>query len=254
MRNSIKTAATWLFLPWTFLAAATPFLGVSTQSRPPWNRDADQLAEGVGLEVIQVVEDSAADTILQKGDILEKLDDQWLINPEQLSVLVQMKKPGDSMQVTYLRDGSRKTTEVTLGTRPLDLAASTPAPSTMTPGRPLSGPGLRTFPGMPSQLEQRFLEMERQMEAMQQQLHQQIPPMNHHQQSSISRNMTWMDGDTRVEYRSQNGKAEVVISENGKEQFRGPLNSAEDFQQVPEAFRDFLRTKGLEPEKAGIKL
>ena len=250
----MKTLAILLFLPWTFLTAASPFLGVSTQSLPSWNRDADLLHEGVGLLVHTLVPDSVAASILKPGDILEKLNEQWLVSPEQLSVLVRMKRPGDEVELTYYREGSRKTSKLKLGTRPAELTASSRRSSGQFPGSAMPGIAPHIMQGMPPHMQQQFLQMEQQMQALQQQMHQQIPQMNSLQQSNTSRQMSWIDGETRVEYHEQNGTAEVVITKKGKEQFRGPLNSEEDFQKVPEEFQEFLREKGVEPESEGLKL
>jgi len=254
MRIIPYTVAAVLVLPWTMLSAAMPFLGVGTQSVPPWHQDADLFAEGVGLQVLELVPESAADKVLQPGDILEKLNQQWLINPEQLAALVKMKKPGDEIQLTFYRDGSRQTAKVTLGERPLQMPASSgPAPG-MLPRGPMPGMGAMGMPAMPPHLQERLREMERQMEALQRQFHPSLPQGNAAVNSITSRSMSWMEGETRVEYHEENGEAEVVITEKGNERFRGPLNSAEEFQRVPKEFHEFLREKGLEPEEEGIQL
>jgi len=74
------------------------------------------LKDGEGIKVNHVVEDSpAAKAGVQEHDILTKLDDQILVEPEQLRSLVKMKKPGEEVKVTLLRKGEQKEVKVVLG-------------------------------------------------------------------------------------------------------------------------------------------
>lgn len=74
------------------------------------------LKDGEGIKVNHVVEDSpAAKAGVQEHDILTKLDDQILVEPEQLRSLVKMKKPGDEVKLTLLRKGEQKEIKVVLG-------------------------------------------------------------------------------------------------------------------------------------------
>jgi membrane-associated protease RseP (regulator of RpoE activity) len=62
--------------------------------------------EGTGLFVRQVAPDSpAAQAGIQVNDVLVKLDDQLLVNPEQFVTLVRNKKDGDAVSITYFRKG-----------------------------------------------------------------------------------------------------------------------------------------------------
>ena len=51
---------------------------------------------------------------LRQYDVLQKFNDQWLVNAQQLAVLVRMGKAGDSITLSLLRDG-----------KPLSVAART---------------------------------------------------------------------------------------------------------------------------------
>ena len=105
---------------------ATSIKSVKTITRGTWmGVAADELSEelraqlpvesGAGLIVRTVIPDSpAAAANLQKNDVLLKLDDQLLTNPQQLRTLVGAKKDGDTVKVTYLRRGQQSTTEVKL--------------------------------------------------------------------------------------------------------------------------------------------
>lgn len=240
--------------PFVLLPAATAFLGVGTQQLPPWSDMKSNMPRGVGLEVLEIVPESAASKVLRSGDVLEKLNEQWLVNPDQLAVLVNMQKPGDEFVVTFVREGVRKQEKLTLGDRPLRAEARRPSsPSSMQPlpgGMP--GWGMAALPGLPPEVEERFREMEMQMEEMQRQFGLRTAPGHGAPghgaaQSFQTRSRMWIDGETRIEYREENGKAEVIIQERGVQKFKGPVSMVEDFQKVPEEFRAFLIEKGVAP-------
>jgi putative serine protease PepD len=51
------------------------------------------------------------------GDVITKLDGAPATSAEQLLELTLTRKPGDTITVTYERDGSTHTTRLTLGSR-----------------------------------------------------------------------------------------------------------------------------------------
>jgi len=97
------------------VADVIPFLGVETESTSPTLTDQLGLPENTGLVVEQIVPDTAAASELKRHDILLKLDDQTLIEPRQLAVLVRSHKVGDSIAITYLRAGKQQTATLKLG-------------------------------------------------------------------------------------------------------------------------------------------
>ena len=52
------------------------------------------------------------------GDVILEFDGKKVTSTEQLQSAVDAKQPGDEVSITILRDGNRKTIDVTLGTRP----------------------------------------------------------------------------------------------------------------------------------------
>lgn len=74
------------------------------------------LARGTGLVIGNVAPKSPVDGVLQQHDVLLKLDDQILIEPHQLSVLIRQRKEGDEVTLTYIRAGKQATAKVKLGT------------------------------------------------------------------------------------------------------------------------------------------
>ena len=60
----------------------------------------------------------AAKAGLKDGDIITKLDNQTLDENHSLSTVVAQKKVGDTLKVTYLRDGKSQTTDIKLEEAP----------------------------------------------------------------------------------------------------------------------------------------
>ncbi len=77
------------------------------------------LPTGVGLKVEFVDPESPAHGVLQKHDVLHRLDDQLLVSQLQLAVLVRMRQPGDTVNLTILRAGKSQTATVKLAQKEL---------------------------------------------------------------------------------------------------------------------------------------
>ncbi len=60
------------------------------------------------------------------GDIITEADGKKITNMEQVIELISEKKPGDEIQVKYLRDGKEQTATVKLGTRPAKVEEASP--------------------------------------------------------------------------------------------------------------------------------
>ena len=86
-----------------------PFLGVSIGT--PTNRS--------GAQVAGVRNGSPADKAgLKAGDVITSFGGETITSPDDLTAAVAAKQPGDKVSITYVRDGTTKTAEATLGTRP----------------------------------------------------------------------------------------------------------------------------------------
>ncbi|WP_438294253.1 S1C family serine protease [Streptomyces sp. HUAS TT7] len=69
-----------------------------------------------GVAIVQVAADGAAARAdLKPGDIIVKLDDTGITTITSLTEALAADKPGQKVRVTYTRDGTNKTAEVTLG-------------------------------------------------------------------------------------------------------------------------------------------
>lgn len=105
------------------------FLGVSTSHVAPSVREYLEIEEGFGIQVHEVVQDSpAAKAKLKKSDVLLRFNDQDLISPEHLSLLVKREKAGDSVSLTMIRKGVEETVKIKLGEAPRSTLMSRPGP------------------------------------------------------------------------------------------------------------------------------
>ncbi|MCZ6673902.1 MAG: PDZ domain-containing protein [Verrucomicrobia bacterium] len=92
------------------------FLGVETSRVSNALRNHIDIPDGVGLTIDHVAEGSSAEKAgLQQYDILLNLNDQIIINQEQLSTLIQSKKPGDTVKIEVLRKAKKLNFKVKLG-------------------------------------------------------------------------------------------------------------------------------------------
>lgn len=71
---------------------------------------------GKGAQVMTVNEESAAEKMgLKKGDIITKVNEKNVADPDDLTAAIRSHKPGDKVTVTYLRDGKANTATGELG-------------------------------------------------------------------------------------------------------------------------------------------
>jgi aminopeptidase YwaD len=75
------------------------------------------LSDGVRLGAV-VPDGAAARAGMREGDIIVRLDEVPLESFEELRAALQVRRPGDPVQVVYLRDGDDRTTQAVLGERP----------------------------------------------------------------------------------------------------------------------------------------
>ncbi len=97
------------------------FLGVATEASTDPN----------GAKILRVVPSSpASDAGLKVDDVITKVDDHDIANPQQLATRISAHQRGDKVTITYVRDGKTDTADVTLTNR----ASIDPTPSTTRPG------------------------------------------------------------------------------------------------------------------------
>lgn len=92
------------------------YLGVATMELPRDVSAQVPLPQETGLLIGAVAPDSpAAKAGLKESDVVAKLDDQILITPRQLAVLIANHKEGDTIKLTYYRKGQMAETNAVLG-------------------------------------------------------------------------------------------------------------------------------------------
>jgi hypothetical protein len=91
------------------------FLGLATRPVADELRAQFKLPEGTALLIERVEDDSpAAKAGIKKFDVLTKVDDQLIINPEQLAVLIRMHKASDEVKLSIIHEAAATTVSVTL--------------------------------------------------------------------------------------------------------------------------------------------
>lgn len=69
-----------------------------------------------GVAVTSVYKDTAAAAAgLRTGDVITKIDGKAITSPSEVSIAVSTKNVGDTLQITYVRNGQENTTTATLG-------------------------------------------------------------------------------------------------------------------------------------------
>lgn len=97
------------------------FLGIYATRAPAVLKE--QMKLKAGLVVDRVKPKSPADLAgLRPLDVVEKLDDQWLINPDQLLGLLRMHKPGEMISLSIFHKGDRQMLKVKLDEHDVPVA------------------------------------------------------------------------------------------------------------------------------------
>lgn len=119
-----------------------PFLGVVTERiSEELRHQLPNLKPGVGLIVRELVAHSpAAQMNVEECDILLQWNDQLLVHPAQLQVLVASAQPGDQVTMEFLHRGIWTKSQITLAARPGHHPQPQPSPQThrtVQPAHPL---------------------------------------------------------------------------------------------------------------------
>ena len=206
------------------------WLGVSVSPAPDALRHQLRLRQGTGLVVDFVEPKSPAHQAgLKQYDVLQKIDDQILINAEQFSVLVRLYKPSTEIKITLLHDGETQTISVKLAEREL------PKLSVMFfgPGG-ISGSGgaggVTVAPGIaPAPRPQEI-----------------APPIPSGAGTmglvAPEDSLTWLDGQHQITVTRKNGhRTLVVTNRQGKLIFEGPIDTEQQRSALPQDIRDTLQ-------------
>ena len=92
------------------------YLGGSFQTVTAQNAKSANLSVTQGAYVASVTSGGPAEQAgIQKGDVITKLDDEEITSSDGIVLAVRSHSVGDTVKITYVRDGQENTVEVTLG-------------------------------------------------------------------------------------------------------------------------------------------
>jgi hypothetical protein len=212
------------------------YLGVATMEVSPELASHLKLSPGMGLVVNMVLPDSPAERAgVKQYDVITRLDDQMLTNPEQLRVLVRMKKQSDDVKLSVIRQGAPTSVSVELGQQEVDVEIG---------ADPLGAAGAEDMPrgllalrdGKDGKLNFTF-----------------TPAANDFvvggwggmamTNANGKNQMVWSDAQHTLQMELQDGKASqlTVRSRDGKEIFKGPVATDEERKALPAEIADKLR-------------
>ncbi len=184
------------------------YLGAQVQPATTPLRDQLKLARETGLVVVAIDAKSPAEEAgLKQSDVIVKLDDQILINPQQLDALVRAMKPGDTATLSVVRQGQALPIKAKLIEKDMAAASAAIQKNQMffTAAAPVG-----TMPGTGQRVFVRNIEGKQTTE--------------------------WSDEETTLKLERENAatkKLIVIDRKSGKEIFNGPAETAEQRKAIP---------------------
>jgi hypothetical protein len=104
------------------LKEPTSWLGLATEECSEALTAQLGLQDGSGLLVMDVSTNSpACKAGLQRNDVLVEFENQLLVHPSQLRKLVQSRKPGDAVSISYYRGGKKLSATVEISKAPKEV-------------------------------------------------------------------------------------------------------------------------------------
>ncbi len=101
------------------------WLGVMIQNVTPDLAEKFNAQKAAGALVSQVFPDSPAEKAgLQAGDIIIEVNERETPNVDALRNLIAFMQPDTKAEITFLREGKEKTTEIEIGEQPADLTTA----------------------------------------------------------------------------------------------------------------------------------
>jgi hypothetical protein len=245
------------------------FMGVTTSTASEALRTQVGLPKGIGLVVDYVEANSPADKGgIQVHDVLHKLNDQLLVSPQQLAILVRLYKPQDKVSLTVVRGGKTVQFDAVLGEKELPPIAADG----------FNAPRIQVHPPLwrsatPERRQEMLDQMKKDMEGLgigADKLDQMMDHVNQMMQrrwddrgarglrpgtagqpdtgGGQTARMTegsitsLSDGHSLTLTTDKDGhKRLYAVDKDGKVLFDGPVNSKEDIDKVPESLRGKLK-------------
>lgn len=245
---------------------AVPYMGVAVVPATPESLGGAGLPEGVGLTVMDVAADSPAEAAgLQRMDVLQKLDDQVLINREQLGTLVRMRGADARVTLRVFREGEPRELELTIGTIRRAAAPAGRERLRIAPGeddgpaKPAVGSerwvthnGDGAAPGLSDRTTTQSRRLR--LEALIDQVRRQ-PRENAARGGQLTHAIRINDGTHTLDIRTSGGDKQLRVTDAaGKLVFEGPINTADQRQAVPEDVRAKLDRLEQRAQAAGAPM
>ena len=122
------------------------FLGVMIQPVTPDIAKAFKLSKTEGALISDVSPNSPAERAgLKAGDVVAKVDGQSIADSRALQLMIGQMKPGKTVRLSVIRDGTEQDHTVTLGEQPADKDASNAGSSSNSSAQVLDGVSLETL-------------------------------------------------------------------------------------------------------------
>lgn len=209
------------------------FLGVGAIGVDPTVRAQLELPKGIGLTISYVEKDSPADKAgLQQHDILQKLNDQLLINAPQLATLVRTFKAGDEVTLTVLRKGKTLDLKATLIERDLPPLAEASGPFTVNfaPEPARIQDGNIVVPDYAPRLERSRTWIREFGDSK---------PRIIHLSPDSTRIVSRDDGTHSIQISQRGDQTTLTVKDaSGKTLFDGPYNTPEEREKLPAELRE----------------
>lgn len=234
-----------LFIASVFCSAAfaseIAFLGVATRVAEAADTEGLPLPRGAGLVVEHLPPGGPAESVLEFDDLLYKLNDQILVNPEQLLALVRMREPGDEVRLTWFREGEEQVATLKLAATPASFAdappRTRPAPGDGRPSGQIQGNVVPVQGAI-------RIPVEIQNEMAQHQVFQVLggAPME-----GVGRNrtITSVRDGVRTVFNDRDGDKHVQATRGEEVLFDGPVNTPAQRRELPANLRADLEARGL---------
>lgn len=213
------------------------YLGVATENVDPAIARHLKLRSGEGLTVTQVDPKSPAGDVLKEDDVLKEIEGQWLVNPEQLSAVVRLFKPGDSMTIHYIREGDAKKATVKLGERKDPGNWMTRARRMVPqedPWQMMRGWRVPQFDSPPSDDAEQDAEAD--AKPMRKRDRQERAGTDIH----ISSSSSLTDNGRTATMTNDNGKKSLKVTKDGKTLFEGPVSTDEQVKNLEPEIRELF--------------
>ncbi|HUO10514.1 MAG TPA: PDZ domain-containing protein [Phycisphaerae bacterium] len=200
-----------MFAPGPAAKEKAAYMGVATGPVPAVLRDQLKLHRGMGLVVLYVEKGApAAEAGLEQNDVLEKFDDQLLVNGPQLAVLVRSKQAGDAVKLGIIRGGQRTTVTVKLMEKEVPVMEDDGG-FRVAPAMPLGGGGEGAAPWQ----------------------HGLRKTIVANGDGSMVRRLVNGEYDITLETSKEGVSTVVVKDRDGKEIYDGPYTTAKEKSEVP---------------------